>query len=609
MSSTRIKERLSTLVPSQLPEFIRSDYTTFVAFLEAYYEYLEQDGQAQELIQNSRKYSDIDLTVDSFIDYFVKQYINVIPKDVLANEKLLVKNIKDLYNTKGSKRSYDLLFRILFNKRVDIFYPSTQILKASDGKWKQKTSFFMEILSGNPSILINNTALIKTPSSLFPIVIDSVSAVSTTQGISENVREFFFTNDRNLPLDVGNEIEYENFKGRIVAIPDKVTVVYPGTGFKVGDILPLTSGIGAGARVKVTRVTSTGGIRNIQFINYGFGYETSFYNFFTSRSGVPVKSTFEFDAPGGQINLSESTTGFSDYGTITKPSYSENYFLQDYEGELLRSFYTNTSTNSGEIDSLGSISVSVGSASDATLYIELGGLAKYPGYYESIDGFLSDEIFLENEDYYQIFTYVLKIDERLNDYKKAVLDLLHPAGTRLLGELTLTNDFDIGTDLTSQLRFLISRFQDIFEVTDSTPTKNVGKFVTDSFEGIETVGKHVGKPVPDDIIESILDEVNKNLGLGKSDNVLIEESVPTKDFSKTLGDPGGPYALDYFAEEYTTVTEFVLIEDEFIFIFDGLINRISDIQTNESGYVVNNNYAVDFTGSSEDYAGDVALIS
>jgi hypothetical protein len=606
MASTRIKERLSTLVPSQLPEFIRADYTTFVAFLEAYYEYLEQDSYAQELIQNSRQYGDVDLTVESFIDYFVKQYIDVLPKTISSNKKLLIKNIKDLYNTKGSKKSYDLLFRLLFNKKVDIFYPSTQILKASDGKWKQRTSFFMEILSGDPTILINNTALIRTSNSLYPIVIESVNAVSSSVGIVENVREFYFTNDRNLPLDVGNEIEYENFKGRIVSIPNKITVINPGSGFKVGDILPLTSGIGSGARVKVTRITSGGGIRNAQFISYGYGYETSFYNFFTSREGIPTESAFEFDEPGGAITINESILGFSDYGFITKPSYSENYFAQDYEGEVLRSFYTNTSLNSSTEETLGSISISVGTPTDAALYIELGGLAKYPGYYETIDGFLSDEIFLENEEYYQTFSYVIKIDERLEEYRKAVLDLLHPAGTKLIGELTLTNDFNSGAELTAQLRYLISRFQDVFQVTDTDPTKNITKLVDDLFTPEETIGKHVGKPLPDENIDVLLEQISKELGLNKTDDVGTEVSIPLKNVSKQIGDAGGAYALeDYFAEDYTVLTEFVIITDQIFLSRE--INIADNFALVESGYVLNGNYASDYTGPLEDYAGDVVL--
>jgi hypothetical protein len=65
MATTRIKEKISTLVNSQLPEFIRSDYTTFVTFIESYYKFLEQDQGALEIVQNARSYNDIDTTTDA----------------------------------------------------------------------------------------------------------------------------------------------------------------------------------------------------------------------------------------------------------------------------------------------------------------------------------------------------------------------------------------------------------------------------------------------------------------------------------------------------------------------------------------------------------------
>ena len=71
MPTTRIKDKISELVNSQLPEFIRTDYSTFVAFLEYYYKFLEQDQGALELVQNARQYSDIDQTADSFVNYFI----------------------------------------------------------------------------------------------------------------------------------------------------------------------------------------------------------------------------------------------------------------------------------------------------------------------------------------------------------------------------------------------------------------------------------------------------------------------------------------------------------------------------------------------------------
>ena len=76
---SRIQERISTLVRSQLPEFVQSDYTTFTSFLEYYYQFLEQDQEALEIVQNARQYSDIDKTASSFINYFLTNYSSKLP--------------------------------------------------------------------------------------------------------------------------------------------------------------------------------------------------------------------------------------------------------------------------------------------------------------------------------------------------------------------------------------------------------------------------------------------------------------------------------------------------------------------------------------------------
>ena len=45
-------ERISVKVEGQLPQFVKEDHATFVAFLEAQYEYMEQQGKPYEIIGN-----------------------------------------------------------------------------------------------------------------------------------------------------------------------------------------------------------------------------------------------------------------------------------------------------------------------------------------------------------------------------------------------------------------------------------------------------------------------------------------------------------------------------------------------------------------------------
>ena len=70
---SRIKERISTLVSNHLPDFVEENHTTFLTFVESYYKFLEQDQNAFELIQNAKKYNDIERKLTLFHAHAVNQ--------------------------------------------------------------------------------------------------------------------------------------------------------------------------------------------------------------------------------------------------------------------------------------------------------------------------------------------------------------------------------------------------------------------------------------------------------------------------------------------------------------------------------------------------------
>ena len=53
-------KRISTLIETQLPEFITTEYELFSKFLQKYYEAQEVQGGALDVISNIQKYADID---------------------------------------------------------------------------------------------------------------------------------------------------------------------------------------------------------------------------------------------------------------------------------------------------------------------------------------------------------------------------------------------------------------------------------------------------------------------------------------------------------------------------------------------------------------------
>lgn len=162
--------KLSLLVKSQLPEYIRDNNETFVAFLKAYYEFLEQDGNAHATLIGSTHYKDIDQTIDSFVDYFMKQFVYGIPLNIFeAGEteakRFLVKYISSMYRAKGSPNALKFLFRLAFDEEIDVIFPNDYLLRPSDGKWNRTAVVRASI--GYIGNTISNASII-TGKEIFP---------------------------------------------------------------------------------------------------------------------------------------------------------------------------------------------------------------------------------------------------------------------------------------------------------------------------------------------------------------------------------------------------------------------------------------------------------
>ena len=96
-------KKISSQIESQFPGFIREEGPQFVAFLKAYFEYMDQQGNAVNAARSIQDNKDIDRTVDSFVEYFRREYMVNIPASVLADKRLLAKHIREFYRTRGSQ--------------------------------------------------------------------------------------------------------------------------------------------------------------------------------------------------------------------------------------------------------------------------------------------------------------------------------------------------------------------------------------------------------------------------------------------------------------------------------------------------------------------------
>ena len=94
-----------------------------------------------ENIQQLLNYTDPDHTISDFLSQMKNEFLNTIPKDIddAVDERKLIKNIKSLYRAKGTEKAHKAFFSILFNENAEVYTPTDDMLRLSDGKWNTQT--------------------------------------------------------------------------------------------------------------------------------------------------------------------------------------------------------------------------------------------------------------------------------------------------------------------------------------------------------------------------------------------------------------------------------------------------------------------------------------
>jgi hypothetical protein len=274
-------QKTSLLIPSQLPGFIRDnpDYSNFVLFLQAYYEWMEENGNVTNESKNLLNYDDVDTTTSQFMDYFINDFLPYFPKDALVNKAQAVKVAKQLYQSKGTPASYKFLFRTLYNSDVDIFYTKDAILRASDGKWYITKS--LKLASNDKNFLkIQNYRLFGETTKSIATVENAIYNGTKTEIFISNIERLFQSGEFVRVVDNNNQdILFDNqplrakVVGQISQInidPNNRGLLYqPGDPIVVYGGLNSNNGIGASATVGTT---TAGSIKRINVLTGGYGY-------------------------------------------------------------------------------------------------------------------------------------------------------------------------------------------------------------------------------------------------------------------------------------------------------------------------------------------------
>jgi hypothetical protein len=144
-------QTVTAFLPRQIPDYVQEYYPIFVVFVTKYFEWLEQGGNPQAIIQNIRVNNDVDTTVSSLLTKFVEMYAPGMPIQPAADRSIIVKYFRDFYQKKGSEDTFKFFFRAFYNDDITIFYPNAILFKPSDNNWYTEQKLTVTKISGDPT--------------------------------------------------------------------------------------------------------------------------------------------------------------------------------------------------------------------------------------------------------------------------------------------------------------------------------------------------------------------------------------------------------------------------------------------------------------------------
>jgi len=275
------------------------------------------------------EYADVNDTIDDFFKQFRNTFLQTLPNTLTngLDKRQLTKNIISLYKAKGTKAANEIFFRALFNETPELYYPTVDMMRVSDGNFD--TEQILKTTLSAPSDGNMNNLVGKTITQADIVGNDTVDIASSVvekatistislNGVSHDVATFVLNKDSttgtfsssggdalvldtaadendNLILD-GTDSSSTNAGDRLIqntksifsgtdntdsdvtiecnveSILDDVDVTAPGQYYSVGENINFTKEKGGtGAIAQIEQVTY-GVIDSVQIENGGSGY-------------------------------------------------------------------------------------------------------------------------------------------------------------------------------------------------------------------------------------------------------------------------------------------------------------------------------------------------
>ena len=262
---------------------------------------------------------------------------------------------------------------------------------------------------------------------------------------SGDVAEYGMALDDHIVLEDATQIEQnDSYHGTKIVLEDQ-TFVDLGVSAEKGSItdirlinggfgytkLPTVTGIstssGSGGKVLPVSTGGIGSIKDVEITNFGFNYSSA--PTFTAFRHAVIKDIT------GTFSIGDVLTSHS--GTVT---------AFDSARQLL-SLNTTANLANGNTVATSGASAKIVQIDAATITPSVGTVATTSGEFLTERGKVSSDIMrIQDSNYYQDYSYVVKVGESINTWRNAIKRTVHPAGWAVFGEVSIVSSVTAGVN-------------------------------------------------------------------------------------------------------------------------------------------------------------------
>ena len=482
------KIRIDELIPEQLRDVAQN----LIDFLKVYY---SEDVNPTKYIEELTQSRDIDKVAnDDFLEQLAQTIAKDIPDSAVVQKTFLLKRLVDYYNLKGTNQSVIIFFQLFYDKVAKVFEPWNVVLESSSNKISENKFIRIRPASGQDPLslegkditLENEFGTILASGKVNRVSVEQYEEVLYTLHFDTGSTTGAFSKDISVKSD---DVIY----GTSVESLQSINIIEGGSGFDKGDILflkdePLTT-----FEAKLISTDIDGRALKFEVLQRGNG-----------------------DGP----NVSRFVRG------TTNPTF----LLRKSDGRIL-----NPTT--------------LGVGVRMNLEMKFSTLCETSGFGSQNKGLLSDNIVLQDGNYYSKYTYEVKVQIPFTEYKDSFNNLIHPVGYNIFNNLFLENvpplSFDIATSITE---------------INTVGTSNFLPGGTNREYSL--FGSTMSDATPDEVIS-----VSPSSGI-KRDNYSAMQSPFVATVNKSTGNTNisaheylnavtgtsdySPFTVDYFMEDYST---------------------------------------------------------